>query len=64
MRHPYPHLDVHPLLPYGWLMLTIGASVATAAMTIMPVYMLGAVSTYCNDLVEDLNELWLDGRGG
>jgi hypothetical protein len=60
MGHPDPHLDVHPLLPYGWLMLTIEASIATAAMTIMPVCMLGAVSAYCDDLVEDLNELRLE----
>jgi hypothetical protein len=60
MGHPDPHLDVHPLLPYTFLTLALSSSFLTAAMTLMPVYMVGAVSTYCDDLVEDLNELRLE----
>ena len=53
------HLDVHPFLPYGGAILVMSAMALTTCMTSMPVWLLGAVSTACDDVTEDLNELRL-----
>jgi hypothetical protein len=54
------HLDVHPILPYGFTFMAVGAMALTSCMTFMPVWLLGAVSTACDDVTEDLNELRLE----
>ena len=58
------HLDVHPILPYGFLFMGVVAIFLTTGMTFMPVYLLGAVSTACDDLTEDLNKMRLERFSG